>query len=89
MVRYLFSTIYLSTYSSHYDQDGYLVTLNDDIQQYTQYKEKLTFIVVTVFVGQCPVYNTVAKKMDSRVCFGTPKKEVYISDAVYKCIPEY
>lgn len=38
-------------------------------------------------VGHCPVYNTVEKKMDSRVCFGNLcPGEVFLSNDVYKCI---
>lgn len=46
-----------------------------------------SLLVLSISVGHCPVYNTVAKKMDSRVCLGKhcPEK-VFTSDAVYKCI---
>lgn len=37
--------------------------------------------------GNCPVYNTNAKKMDSKKCFGSNCPPlVYKSDDVYKCM---
>lgn len=54
-----------------------------------QYWYRLTFITISLSVGHCPVYNTVAKKMDSVVCSGKNcPKEVYRSDAAYKCISQ-
>ena len=38
-------------------------------------------------LGHCPVYNSNAKKMDSKKCFGSNcPLEVYLSDDVYKCM---
>ena len=38
-------------------------------------------------LGYCPVYNTNAKKMDMKECFGSNcPLEVYTSDDVYKCM---
>lgn len=45
------------------------------------------YTVIFLFAGHCPVYNTIGKDMNSRVCSGNfCPKEVYRSDAVYKCI---
>lgn len=57
---------------------------------YRQYCYRLAFITVitiSMSVGHCPVYNTVAKKMNSVICSGKNcPKEVYRSDAVYNCM---
>lgn len=51
-------------------------------------KSKIVEVSTTplwIEAGHCPVYNTVAKKMDSVVCSGKNcPKEVYRSDAAYK-----
>lgn len=47
----------------------------------------LSWALLFLSVGHCPVYNTVANKMDSSVCSRDPcPKVTYTSDAVYKCI---
>lgn len=44
-------------------------------------------ITFSLSVGHCPVYNTVAEKMDSAVCSGKHcPNEVFTSNDVYKCM---
>lgn len=44
-------------------------------------------ITLSLHVGHCPVFNTVAEKMDSAACSGKHcPYEVFTSHDVYKCI---